>query len=233
MTLVNIRKVGIKTGMVVGVVGVAYALVVRPWQLRQGATDAEVRRPLPGDDLVPNPKCGYTHAITIKAPVSEVWPWLVQIGCDRAGWYSHDWLHRLMGIVGSVDDEHRSARRIVPELQDLKVGDLVEIALGMGYDVVGIEPERVLILHSRLDTGTWASLSGDDPLPSRYLRSSWVWLFEAVDEATTRLIVRVRTDYNPGLLSALMAGIPNELGSLVMQPKTLRGIKQRAEMHVA
>jgi hypothetical protein len=230
--MMNILKIGIGTGIAVGVAGLAYALVIRPWQLRRGATDVEVRRSLPGDDLVPDPKCGYTQAITVKASASDLWPWLVQIGYKRAGWYSHDFLHRLMGIAGSVDDEHRSAKRIIPELQDLKVGDIVEIAPGMGYVVTGIEPERALILESRVDTAKWKSLSSGDPLPAKYLRSSWVWFLEEIEDKTTRLIVRVRSDYNPGLLSTLSAGIPNELGSLVMQPKTLRVLKQRAEMSV-
>jgi hypothetical protein len=138
----------------------------------------------------------------------------------------------LTGIAGSVDDEHGSAKRIIPELQDLKVGDVVEIAPGMGYVVAGIEPEQVLILQSRVDTGKWESLSSSEPLPEKYLISSWVWILEEIDEKTTRLIVRVRSDYNPGLLSTLSVGIPNELGSLVMQPKTLQVLKQRAEMSV-
>jgi hypothetical protein len=137
------------------VLAVLYLAVLRPWHLRRGATDAEVRRSLPGDDLVPDPKSGYTHAVTVKASVSEVWPWLAQIGYKRAGWYSHDFLHRLVGIAGCVDDERSSAKRIIPELQDLKVGDVVEIAPGMGYTVVGLEPEQALILHSILDTHTW------------------------------------------------------------------------------
>ena len=223
---------GLVIASILLVLAVLYLAVLRPWQLRRGATDAEVRRSLPGDDLVPDPKCGYTQAVTIKAPVSEVWPWLVQIGYKRAGWYSHDLLHRLMGIAGSVDGEHRSAKRIIPELQDLRVGDVIEIAPGMGYVVVGIEPEQVLVLQSKVDTSKWESLSSSDPLPAKYLSSSWAWFLEAIDEETTRLIVRVRSDYSPGLLSALSAGIPNELGSLIMQPKTLRVLKQRAEMSV-
>jgi hypothetical protein len=228
--MMDILRIGIGIGIAVAVAGFVYALVIRPWHLRRGATAAEVRCSLPGDDLVPDPKSGYTQAITIKASVSEVWPWLVQIGHKRAGWYSHDFLHRLMGIAGSVGDERGSAKRIIPELQDLKVGDVVEIAPGMGYGVVGLEPEQVLILHSRVDTGKWESLSSSDPLPEKYLSSSWAWFLEEIDEKTTRLIVRVRGDYNPGLLSTLTGGIPNELGSLVMQPKTLRVLKQRAEM---
>lgn len=223
---------GLLAAAVIVVAGFVYALVIRPWHLRRGATDAEVRRSLPGDDLVSESRCGYTHAVTIKAPVSEVWAWLVQIGYRRAGWYSHDWLHRLMGIAGSVDDKRRSAKRIIPELQDLQVGDVIEIAPGMGYVVADLAPEQALILSSRVDTGKWESLSSEDPLPAKYLCSSWVWCLKEVNARTTRLIVRVRTDYNPGLLSTLSAGIPNELGSLVMQPKTLRTLKQRAEMSV-
>ena len=228
----DILKIGIGNGIAAGVAGSVYAIAVRPWHLQRGATDAEVRRSLPGDDLVPSPKSAYTQAITIRAPKSKVWPWLVQIGYRRAGWYSHDFLHRLVGIAGCVDDERCSAKRIIPELQDLMVGDVVEIAPGMGYTVAGLEPEQALILQTILDAGKWESVSSNDPLPEKYLRSSWVWFLEEMDEKTTRLIVRLRSDHDPGLLSALGTGLSNALGSLVMQPKTLRVLKQRAEMSV-
>ena len=200
------------------------------YKLGRGATKDEVRRSLPGDDLVPGPKSGYTQAITISAPKSEVWPWLVQIGYKRAGWYTHDFLHRLVGIAGCVDDEHCSAKRIIPELQDLKVGDVIEIAPGMGYTVTGLEPAQALILQSILDAGRWESVSNDDPLPEKYLRSSWVWFLEEIDEKTTRLIVRVQSDHDSGLLSTSSTAISDMLGRVVMLPKTLRVLKQRAEM---
>jgi hypothetical protein len=219
-------------GIVVGAAGLVYVFVFLPWQLRRGAMNADLQRTLPGDDLVTNLKTGYTQAITISAPKSEVWRWLVQIGYKRAGWYTYDFLHRLMGIAGCVDDKRRSAIRIIPELQDLGVGDVIEIAPGMGYSVIGLEPEQALITQSILDAGKWESVSKDDPLPEKYLRSSWVWFLEEIDEKTTRLIVRVRSDHNPGLLSTLSARIPNALGRLLMQPRTLRVLKQRAEMNV-
>jgi len=199
------------------------------YKLGRGATKDKARRALPGDDLVPSPKSGYTQAITIRAPKSKVWPWLVQIGYKRAGWYTYDFLHRLVGIAGCVDDERCSAKRIIPELQDLKVGDVIEIATGMGYAVAGLEPEQALILHSILDAGKWESVSSGDPLPEKYLRSGWVWFLEEIDEDTTRLIVRVRSDHDPGLLSTLSTAISNILGRVVMQPKTLKVLKQRAE----
>jgi hypothetical protein len=228
----DILKTFIGIGIAVGAAGLVYVFVVLPWQLRRGATNAKLQRSLPGDDLVPSPKTGYTQAITIKAPKSEVWRWLVQIGYKRAGWYTYDFLHRLVGIAGCVDDERRSAKRIIPELQDLGLGDVIEIAPGMGYSAVGIEPEQVLILHTVWDTSKWESVSSDDPLPQNYLMSSWVWFLEEIDEKTTRLIVRVRSDHSPGLLNTLSTRIPNALGRLLMQPRTLRVLKQRAEMSV-
>ena len=203
--------------LVLGVVvlGVAYVFVVRPWHLRMGSTKDEVQRSLPGDDLVPNPKFVWNQAITINAPAAEIWPWLVQIGNQRAGWYSWDAIHRLLGVAGSVDDPRGSANRIIPELQNLEVGDEIRMMpedMGMpGYTVVSIEPDRALVTH--IDDENAAS---------------WVWVLDPLDAETTRLIVRFRQKWEPGLMG-LAIWIGDELGSLVMQPGTLRGIKQRAE----
>jgi len=186
-----------------------YAVAFRPWHLHRGATLAEVLLPLPGDDLVPSPRFSYTQAISIEARPDEVWPWLVQIGYGRAGWYSHDWIHRLLGIAGSLDDDRRSADRVIPELQDLRGGDLVELAPGMGLEVVQLEPGRFLLMENEA--------------------GSWVWALDPADGDTTRLIVRFRGTWEPGLANDLMYGAANELGSLVMQPKTLQGIKLRVE----
>lgn len=99
-----------------------YALAVRPWLVRRGASDDEVRRPLPGDDVVPEPAAPSTCAVTIHAPAAEVWKWLVQIGQGRAGFYSYDWLENLAGI-----DSH-SADRIEPAWQSLAEGDFARAA---------------------------------------------------------------------------------------------------------
>jgi hypothetical protein len=210
LKIVRIIAIG---ALSVAVLAIIYATLVRPWHLRRGATEAEATMPLPGDDLVSDPKFKYTQAVTIDAPPEEVWPWLVQIGYHRAGWYSHDWIHRLLGVAGSVDHEDRSAERIVPELQDLAEGDLIEIAPGMGFEVLEMAPPRFLL------TGT------ED--------GSWVWYLESLNRDQTRLITRSRGSWGPGLGNALLYGIPNDLGSLVMQPKTLRGIKERAEIHAS
>ena len=109
-------------GLAVGlgaVVGVAYLRVVRPRQLRWGATDEEVARALPGDELVAAPTFDATRAITIEARPEDIWPWLVQVGVSRAGWYSYDHLDNL---------GRPSARRIIPELQGLKPGDVLPMS---------------------------------------------------------------------------------------------------------
>lgn len=198
------------------VLGVGYAFLIRPWHLHRGSTKEEVQRSLPGDELVPNPKFVWNQAVTIHAPAAEVWPWVVQIGNQRAGWYSWDGIHRLLGVAGSVDDPRGSANRIIPELQDLEIGDEIRMMpedMGMpGYAVVAIEPDRALVTHIDDENG-----------------ASWVWVLDPVDEGTTRLIARFRQSWAPGLMNGLMFWVADELGSLVMQPKTLSGIKERAE----
>jgi hypothetical protein len=203
--------------LVLGIValGVIYAFVIRPWHLQRGSTKEEVRRSLPGDDLVLNPKFVWNQAITIHAPAAEVWPWLVQIGNQRAGWYSWDSIHRLLGVAGCVDDDRRSANRIIPELQNLKVGDEIRMMpedMGApGYAVVSIEPDRALVTHIDDENG-----------------ASWVWVLDPIDAETTQLITRFRQTWPPGPMG-LAFWIADELGSLVMTPKTLSGIKKRAE----
>lgn len=217
-------------GTIAGAAAAAgYALAIRPRVLTWGATDEEVHRSLPGDELVPNPQMEATHAVTIHASAAEVWPWVVQIGHQRAGWYSYDWLHRLMGVAGSVEDERRSAEHIVPELQDLEVGDVVEIAPDMGYDVVEIQPERALVLHIAIETGSFRPFDPGEELPAAYFNSSWTWFLDGDAVGGTRLVVRIRVSYSPSLANALMVHGLMEPGSFVMQRRTLLGIKRRAE----
>ncbi|MEM8532269.1 MAG: hypothetical protein AAGF95_15595 [Chloroflexota bacterium] len=114
----------------------AYWLLLRPWYLHWGATDIDCERRLPGDDLIPRPYTQSTRAITIAASARDIWPWIVQIGQERGGFYSYDWLENLIGL-----DIH-SADRIRPELQHLQVGDLIRFAPdgGPGMLVAALEP---------------------------------------------------------------------------------------------
>ncbi len=203
--------------VVLGVLSLAvvYIFLIRPWHLTRGATKEEVQRSLPGDELVPDPRFVWNQAVTIHAPAAEVWPWVVQIGNQRAGWYSWDAVHRLLGVAGSVQYEDRSADRIIPELQNLQIGDEIRMMPeDMGapaYKVVAIEPDRALVTHINDENG-----------------ASWVWVLDPIDARSTRLIARFRQKWERGLMG-LTFWIADELGSLVMQPRTLSGIKQRAE----
>jgi hypothetical protein len=116
-----------------------YFLVYRPWQLRWGATDEEVSATLPGDDLLPARRWRATRAVTVQADPAYVWPWLLQMGAGRAGWYSYDLIDN-----GRVP----SAREIRPELQGTRVGDRMRFTAGSqdAFTVHRIDPERTLVL---------------------------------------------------------------------------------------
>jgi hypothetical protein len=213
----------------IGAAGLAaYVVAIRPWHLRWGATDDEVQRPMPGDELVPDPKVLATHAITIDAPSAAVWPWLVQWGYQRGGFYSYDWIDRALGSdgVASVD-------RIVPEHQHLEVGDPVLVAPDNGFTVAAIEPGRAFVLLGRYDMATGKPLAFDDPLPQNYLNCAWTWLLEELGDAATRFVIRMRIDYNPSAANQIMYRAFIEPGSFIMERKMMLGVKERAEAAVA
>jgi len=190
---------------------------------RWGSTDDEVNKTLPGDDLVPHSKGGYTHAVTIRASTAKVWPWLVQLGQGRGGFYSYDSLENMVGCnIHSVD-------RILPELQHLEVGDRILIHPGgQGYTVAAIAPERMLVLLERVDTQSGNTFELTEKMPDKYLNQSWVFFLERIDRSTTRLISRSRNDWSQSLVNTLVYGIFGPI-SLVMDRKMLLGIKKRAE----
>jgi len=181
----------------------AYLRVIRPWQLRWGATDDELVRALPGDDDVPRPTFNATRAVTITARPEEIWPWLIQIGVGRAGWYSYDWLDNL---------GHPSAERIIPEFQHLAVGDVIPLTPDgkQGQWVKAFEPNRWML---------WADEAGD---------TTWYWGLHPLDEQQTRLITPVRMRYRWTSLLALFNPLV-EFTDIVMMRKCLLGIKRRAE----
>ena len=152
---------------------------------------------------------------------------MAQIGYKRAGWYSYDLIHRMLRIAGSVDDPRASASRIIPELQDLKVGDSIKIAPQLVFDVVAIEPQRMIMLYAGVDTSTGEKLEPTKPMPEQYLNTSWVWLLEELDGSSTRLLVRFRQDYNPSRLNRLVYRFSSEFGAFFMERRTLLGVKHR------
>jgi hypothetical protein len=133
-----------RLAVLLGLSACTYALAVRPRLLHWGGTEEEVRRPYPGSDVVSGGERGATMAVTIDAPPSQVWPWLVQMGCDRAGWYSWDRLDN-----GGVP----SAEQIRPEWQELSVGDRLTSTPSRSawFEVAALEPGRFLALRAPLD----------------------------------------------------------------------------------
>jgi hypothetical protein len=207
-----------------------FFLVVRPWYLRWGATAAEARQAMPGDELVPEPRLATTRAVIIHAPREEVWSWLAQVGYGRAGWYNHDWINRLLGAANYYEG-HRSANRILPQFQDLKAGDTVYMGEGFGWEVRTLEPQRLLVFLARMDFVTGKPFALSDPRPAKYLNSSQVILLEPMDGRTTWMIVRDRMDFALGGLTWL--GYLLEPGYFIQESAFMRGVKRRAERGAA
>jgi hypothetical protein len=208
-------------GALAAATAAVYWFVVRPWHLRWGAADEEVARALPGDEMVPDAKISSTHAITIQAAPAEVWPWLVQIGQGRGGFYSYDWIEDAMGL------EIHSADRIVPEYQELRVGDTIPLAPdAFGLPVAILEPEQAMVLHgdTRLPGGAMPPLK-----PGEYLAASWGFYLIGQADGATRLVERWRADYTPTVMNAVFYRAFLEPGAFLMQRKMLLGIKGRAE----
>jgi len=186
----------------------------RLWFRSWGATPEECARALPGDDIVAEPKLAYTRAITIEAPPSAVWPWLVQLGQGRGGLYSYDGLENLIGC------ELHNADAILPEHQHLAVGDRVlfgpEEKKFPGQVVLEIEPERALVM---------CALDPETREPDRSF--SWVFVLERRGNAT-RLLLRGRNGYAPGLDNHLAWHVAEPI-AFVMERRMLFGIKARAE----
>ena len=189
----------------------AYLLGVRLWQLRWGATEEERDATLAGDDLLPNPDLIATRAITVHALADQVWPWIAQLGQGRGGFYSYDALENLVGC------EIHSADRVVPEWQDLKVGDQVNLAPEVGLGVAGVEPGRALVLRGGVPMGT---------VPPPY-DFTWAFVVREQPDGTTRLLVRERYAYTQRWAPWLVE--PVAVVAFVMTQRMLRGIRDRAE----
>jgi len=185
-------------------------------------TASEATRPLAGDLLIATPKAEATDAIEIDAPPSAVWPWLVQMGCGRAGFYSHDDLDN-----GGV----RSEITIVPELQHLQVGDVVPATpRGTdGFTVIILEPEHALVLGSLVDSDAHRALRFSQSKPERYFQSTWAFVLEPLAGDRTRLVVRARVDYAPDGLMGKLGTAATALVHRFMERAQLEHLKERAE----
>lgn len=212
------RKVSTILESIEGAALIAFHLLtplLRPLRTRWGTIGDELRRVLPGDELVPHPKWQFTHAVTIHAPASEVWKWLVQIGADRGGLYSYEGLENLVGC------NIHNAERIIPEYQHLKPGDEIKIhPWRFGMNVAVVETGRYLLVHNNNQTEGARS----------YVHTTWLWYLDEIDHTTTRLITRGRNDYSRDLTYKLWMGpLFIEPISFVMERKMLLEIRECAE----
>lgn len=185
-------------GIAVVVVGI-YVTVLGPWQRRWGATRDEVRRALPGDDMLRPRAPSTTRAITIDATPSEVFPWLLQVGYGRGGWYSYDWID---------NDGRPSVDRIEPALQRLGVGDRIEMLPGLGPVVREIERGHHILSAGETDT--------------------WCLLVEPTVDGRTRLLSRWRQDWPKGIGTIIWTALADP-GAFLMEQKMLRTIRRLAE----
>lgn len=191
------------------VIMTAYFLWARPYQFRWGATQEEIDRPMPGDQLDARPTFLATRAITIEGTPHEIWPWLVQMGYNRAGYYGYDIIENLGSKYGI-----RSAERIVPELQKVKVGDEVPISAYGSWVFYAIEPEQYFI---------WSSKASD---------SAFTWALYPVDENQTRLVSRIRWSHHWSQPSILVFDLFTEYTDYLAIRKILHGVKGRVEGHI-
>jgi hypothetical protein len=187
---------------------------LRPWHMRWGATPTEVDAPMPGDEVVPRAQFNATRAITIEASPERVWPWILQLGYGRAGFYTYD----LLDNAGIPSADH-----IVEEYQDLSVGDFVPMfhethGLAIAYRVDSFEQNEWML---------WIHRPHEGERPD----STWSWRLTATPEGGTRLLTRMKQDYRwetPRL--AAFNVVLMEFGDFAMERRMLKGIKLRAEV---
>jgi hypothetical protein len=197
----------LRTVILAAVAGGAYLRFGRPWVLNWGSMPREQAAVLPADELLGEVALQTTRAVTVEAPASAIWPWLVQMGPrPRAGVYTYDWIERRLGI------DIENADRILPEFQHLEPGEFFTLdpKKGSGLAVRVVEPGRALVLQWR---------PGD---------STWAFVIEPAGPNQSRLISRNRIP-GGGLRFWIGMVLFMEAGSLVMERKMLLGIKARAE----
>jgi hypothetical protein len=193
-----------------------YGAALRPWHLRWGSTEGEATGSLPGDAAVPQPVLQSTRAITIAAPPEAVWPWLLQLGQGRGGFYSHTFFQNLIGA-----DIH-NVERIRPELQALRVGDTVWLASparfgqqAPHFTVAHLDPNRALVLRA-------------DVPPDAAFAATWTFALVPLSQGRIRLVVRYRAWSAPAWMAPVMGLEPIHF---VMERRMLHQLRSLAEQH--
>ncbi|MDH4200558.1 MAG: SRPBCC family protein [Spirochaetia bacterium] len=192
----------------------------RQSMLHWGTSPTEVTRVMPGDELLPDSVMTSTRAIDINVSPEKVWPWLVQMGQGRGGFYSYDWLESLIGL------DIQNTDKIIPSLQNLKKGDLIPFSKAGGINVIEIKPEHLLVLSGTLITpkGTKGHVAGET-----MVGGTWVFNLEKAGDQSSRLIVRSRiAQFKPVWISKIFMRLL-EPAHFIMERKMILGIKERSE----
>lgn len=204
---------------------VVYASWIRPRIRSWGATPAETTRTFPGDELIPDPNGGATMGTTLPAPPERVWPWLLQMGGGRGGWYSWDWVDN----AGAP-----SADRIVPEWQDLEVGQHLQRPASPAvpkdpanwWTVAVLEPNRTLVLQTSYDLFGRSFDPRTGPVPWASTEGTWGFYLKEAPRGRTRLVVRTRSRSRP-LLTRPLVLLVGEPVHFIMQTRQFHNLRSR------
>lgn len=221
------KRIARAIAMLLGLV-IAGLLVVPPatrgFTDTWGATPEEVAATLPGDGLFPARREVSTRAISIAAPPEVVYALVQQMGQHRAGWYGWDWFYDATGSSDFVDGHHST--RIVPELQNVRVGDKISINDAVAYVVVQADPGTAFVMVA--GSLTSEQLAGA-ALPATWTENSMAWVLRPAADGGTRLILRMRADGSETGFARWLWNGPLNFGSAVFARKTMVGIKRTAE----
>ncbi|MCJ7550581.1 MAG: hypothetical protein MUQ30_12980 [Anaerolineae bacterium] len=198
---------------------------LRGYRTRWGTTEEEASADLPGDELVRNPKLRMTWGITINAPIEAVWPWVVQMGQGRGGFYSYQFLENMTGC------EIYNADRILPEHQHIPLEAGVSLAPGMPpLNVASHKDGHYYFLHLSMDMTTMEGFDPKQyPYPERFISVGWGFYLQETGENQTRFLSCWLADYDPTLINKIAFNLFLEPIGFVMGRKMLLGTQQRAE----
>ena len=204
-----LRIVGIL--IVIAVIGIALIALLMPWMDRWGASPEEIHASLPGDDLVLSPNIGYTRAVSVNASPEQIYPWIVQIGADRGGWYSYEWFE-----TNVLHCQNTNADRIHEEWQGLQVEGKVKMCpdekMPPAYTVARMDPHQAIVLGHR-EGNDWVEV--------------WQFVLVPQEDGSTRLIIRSRSEMGGWFWNIMRPG------EFIMMRGMMLGIKERAETMAA